>query len=618
MFRKTITLLLTTLLAVAVQAQVDDPNMESSAESNIIAYHMRDFCPTYNVDARIVNNDENYHAIMDSLQKVQPNAYPLMSQWCRQQRARMNSMVRSMREDYTWDGDIIVMDSEHHIVDAGSFLVHMEQTANLLKERADNYDRLEQKRIEAERAAAEERARAEARRIQLEKNNRIAELKEGIKVLHNSITSTCDAHGVSDKARINELKNIYYAYLSVYNKYDIASDITSDDRINQLSELKDFQNELIDSVLGENSFRNRIDNFGNTLKLRAGKNHTDVTKSYNKVFKRVSVPITFKSIAEYHEYTAQLRDIIVVQESYLKVIELRETISRNTNGIQTKCSKKHRDIYSSYKEIVGELNTIPSYSTLNESQKFVATLQEFIQVQEEYSSVIDRIDVIETRSDSIQALCQKDLKDIGTAYKELVDATDFVPKFINISSADYYNKTLDEFEQIQQHYGTVIGLRKIIHKQEQEILSAKNAPKGLMNGYKQMLRNTHFTPNFNTAQGGADFAALLSHFIKIQDKFKDIIAQNTRIESTSKQFKTAFKEYGNIQKAYNRMISEYTIEAVILSESDLNSYRAHQDAVMAMQSTFEQLINSMEKEDYNQRLKKVKEIDKIKLIMGIK
>ena len=57
---------------------------------------------------------------------------------------------------------------------------------------------------------------------------------------------------------------------------------------------------------------------------------------------------------------------------------------------------------------------------------------------------------------------------------------------------------------------------------------------------------------------------------------------------------------------------------MILSESDLNSYRAHQDAVMAMQSTFERLINSMEKEDYNQRLKKVKEIDKIKLIMGIK
>ena len=326
----------------------------------------------------------------------------------------------------------------------------------------------------------------------------------------------------------------------------------------------------------------------------------------------------FKSIAEYHEYTAQLRDIIAVQESYMKVIELRETISRNSSGIQTKCSKKHRDIYSSYKEIVGELSIVPSYSTLNESQKFVASLQEFIQVQEEYSNVIDRIDVIETRSDSLLALCQKDLKDIGTAYKELVDATDFIPKFINISSAQYYNKTLDEFEQIQHHYGTIIGLRKVIHAQGQEILNAKNAPKGLLNGYKQMLHNTHFTPHFNTAQGGADFVSLLSHFIKIQNKFKDIIAQNTRIESTSKQFKTAFKDYSNIQKAYNRMIGEYTIEAVILSESDLNSYRAHQDAVMAMQSTFERLINSMEKEDYNQRLKKVKEIDKIKLIMGIK
>ena len=133
-----------------------------------------------------------------------------------------------------------------------------------------------------------------------------------------------------------------------------------------------------------------------------------------------------------------------------------------------------------------------------------------------------------------------------------------------------------------------------------------------------MLRNTHFTPFFTTATAGADFTSLLSHFIKIQEKFEDIIEQNIRIENTSKQLKTAFKEFGNISKAYNRMITEYTIEAVILSESDLNSYRSHQDAIMTMQARFEELSNSSEKEDYNQRLKKVKEIDKIKLIMGIK
>lgn len=615
MYRKTIPILIMTLLVMTVRAQVEDPD---DGMSTVSQYHASDFCSNYNVDSRIVDNDANFRAIMDSLQSVQPNAYPLMSQWCRQQRARMNAMIRSMRSDYTWNGDVIWMDSTHCIIDAGTYLARMEQMLSLLQERADNYDLLEQRRIEAEQAAAEERARAEARRIQQEKDQQLAALKEQIKTMHNSINNICDAHGISDKNRVKELKDIYYAYLSVYNRYDISSDNTDQSRFEQLEELKDFQSELLDSVLSDNSYRSRIDNFANTLKVRAGKNHTDVSKSYNKTFKRIVVPVTFKNIAEYREYANQLRNIIAVQESYLKVIDLRETISRNTGNIQQQCSKKYRDIYGSYKEILGELNIIPAYTTLNESQKFVANLEEFVLLQEEYSKVIKRIDIIETRGDSITALCVKELKDIGTSYKELVNATDFIPKFINLSSADYYNKTLNEFEQIQRHYITTIDLRKTIHKEENFILSSKNAPKGLLNGYKQMLRNTHFTPHFNTANAGADFTSLLSHFIKIQEKFKDIIEQNIRIENTSKQFKTTFKEYGNILKAYNRMITEYTIEAVILSESDLNSYRSHQETVMAMQARFDELSNSMEKEDYNQRLKKVKEIDKIKLIMGIK
>lgn len=618
MIRKAIPILFITLaVAFLAQAQVD-PDGDSGRLSQISQFHARDFCSNYNVDARIIDNEDNIRVIMDSLQKVQPNAYPLMSQWCRQQRMRMTTMVRSLRNDYAWDGNIAWMDSTHCIVDAGTYLARMEMTMKMLQERAENYDELEKRRIEAERLAAEERARAEARRLQQEKDQRLTSLKDSIKSLHTSITSICDAHGVSDKARVKELKDLYYAYLAVYNKYDLASDNTDNARFTQLDELKAFQSELLDSVLSENSFRYRIDNFGNRLKVRAGKNHTDVSKSYNKVFKRVNIPVTFKNIAEYHEYVNQLRNVIAVQESYITVIELRETISQKSNTIQQQCSKKHRDILSSYKEILGEQNIVPSYSTLNESQKFVANLEEFVLLQDKYSSVINRIDVIEVRGDSILALCVKDLKDVATAYKELVNATDFIPKFINLSSAEYYNKTLDEFETVQRHYITTVGLRKTIHAKEERILSSKNAPKGLINGYKQMLRNTHFTPFFTTATAGADFTSLLSHFIKIQEKFEDIIEQNIRIENTSKQLKTAFKEFGNISKAYNRMITEYTIEAVILSESDLNSYRSHQDAIMTMQARFEELSNSSEKEDYNQRLKKVKEIDKIKLIMGIK
>ena len=62
----------------------------------------------------------------------------------------------------------------------------------------------------------------------------------------------------------------------------------------------------------------------------------------------------------------------------------------------------------------------------------------------------------------------------------------------------------------------------------------------------------------------------------------------------------------------------YDYELVIISEGDLNRYIQHQTDVTAMQERFATLANSLEKEDYNNRLKKVKEPEKIKLIMGIK
>lgn len=617
MIRKTIALLVLSLLPIAAWTQVTD-TLTTDDDNPVNRYPMREFCSTFNVDARIIDSEDNFRMVMDSLQKVQPNAYPLMSQWCRQQRVRINAMIRGIQNDYEWDGEVAWIDSTHCIIDAASYTAQMRQAANMLNEYADHYDHLEQKRLEAERIAAEERARAEAQRIQREKDQRLTELKESIKEKNTKITSICDAYNVSNKAKVKELKDLYYAYLAVYNHYNLTSDNTDDNRFRELEELKAFQTGLIDSVLSDNSYNQRIENFANTLKLRAGKNHTDVNKSYLKTFKRVQIHVTFKNIAEYNEYVGQLRDLIAVQESYLTVIDLREEIARNSNGIQQQCSKKHRDIWNSYKEVLDELNTVPAYTTLTESNKFVATLQEFTQLQKHYSDVIKRIEVIENRGDSIVNLCGKETKDIATAYKSLVDATDFVPKFINLSSANYYNTTLDDFETIQQHYIVAVGLRKQIAQDGDKILASKPTPKGLLDGYKLMRSNTNFVPNFNTPSAGEDFIMLLRHFIKIQDKFKDIIENHANIENTTKQFKIAFKDSKNILKAYNRMIEEYTLEAVILSESDLNSYRTHQDAVIAMQNAFGRLIGSAEKEDVNQRLKKIKEIDKIKLVMGIK
>ena len=614
MLRKTF---ITTALLLLAAASLHAQDSKTAADS-VVYISARDLCSTYQVDGRIIGNIVALQPIMDSLQHVQPDAYPIMATWCRQQRIRINRMATSLKNDYNREGDNIWIDSTHCVTDAASFILQLEKTATILAEKAEIFTNLEQQRIEAEQRAAEERARAEAQRIQREKDLRLATLKDTIRSMHKQITNICDAKGISDKVRVKELKDLFYAYLRVYNRYDLVDDATSDSRFAQLEELRGFQSNVIDSVLGADSYSTRIEAFKNTINLRAGKNHTEVAKSYLRVFKKIQIPITFTNISEYDEYTEQLRQIITVQQSYLTAIELRDTIAQNTVKLQQQCSKGHKDIYSSYKDILGELNQVPAYATLPESERFITTLQDFIELQHRYSTVTSRIESIEARGDSLTALCIKEFSDITSAYRELVAANDFVPKFINKASADRYEENLDQFEQLQKAYIDVIGNRRTILTGTNTVVNSKNAPRGLVPGYRQMMKYTDFTPHFTTQKGADDFIKLLYHFVDIQQKFIGIVNDNNTIEANSKQFRNAFKDYANISKAYERLLKTYDIELNIISEADLNTYVRHQQMILEMQERFAWLASSLEKEDYNNRLKKVKEPDKIKLIMAVK
>ena len=605
-------LLFLVVSTIALWAQSHDVH-----DSTVTMLHTRSLCPHYNVDARVIDSKDALSSILDSLRQVQPNAYPIMSQWCRQQRVRINRMVNSLKTEYTLDGNIIWMDSSHCLVDAGIFLAQMEQVAAFLLSESEHYDQLEKERLIAEKRAAEERAKAEEARIQREKDLMLAIEKDSIKNIHKEITIICDARGVSDKEKVKELKNIYYAYLSVYNRYDLTDNNATDNNIKLLDELQRFQRSVIDSVLGPNSLPVQIEAFKNTIHLRSGKDHTEVNKSYLRVFKKIHIPINFKTIAEYNSYIGQLKEIMEVQQNYLHTIELRDTISHNTLLLQQLCSKKHKDIFSSYKDYINEQNTIPAFASLAESEKFINKLQDIIDIQHLYKYATFRVDTISSRGDSILRICPKNIDDIVSAYKEVVSLTDFVPKFINQASADRYFQTLDNFEQVQQVYIKTIAIRSTIEKRSQQILNTKNAPRGLVPGYKQMMKYTDFTPHFNSQRSGDDFIKLLNHFISTQDKFIQIINNNNIIDNNTKQFKTAFKDYVNIHKAYERVAKTYDMELSVLSEADLNSYLKQQSVFMAMQEKFVQLSSSLEKEDYNNRLKKVREPDKIKLIMGV-
>ncbi|MBQ9586372.1 MAG: hypothetical protein IJQ59_00755 [Bacteroidaceae bacterium] len=577
----------------------------------------KSLCPGYKIDLRLVNNNENLQGIMDSIEHVEPNALPLMSQWCRQQRLRVRQLINSINNDYVREGQIIWLDETHCINDAATVLSRLENVEELLRINADNYDRLEQIRLEEERRLAEERARQEALRIEIERSQRLSNYRDTIRLLNNEILNTCDGRGISDKAKKKELSDIRYAYLAVYNKYELTKENATDNYFRELDELQHFQMQVIDSLLGVNSFSNRFNAFPNKLRIRAGKDHNEVYKSYLNAFKKFHNPVIFASIAEYNEYVKNQQNILYVQQSYLQVIQLRDTIQRNSNTLQIKCSKKHKDVYNSYGNLLGETSLVPRYTDIADADKFVENLHGFITMQHEYTAVVSRLDTIQNRSDSILASCPKVIADVATSYKELLAATDLVPKFINQASADHFNQDLDEFERVQQLYVRIIDIRLNIAKTSDIINSAKGAPKGLTTGYKQMLKYTDFSPHFNTEASGLDFIKLLNHFIEVQNKFQAIITSNITIENNSKKFKQAFKDFKHISKAYERLLKTYDSELQILSEADINSYIQHQEEVLAMQAKFDEISGSIEREQYNIRLKGVKDPNQIKLHMGV-
>ena len=116
MLRRTIITLVLTLFAASVWGQ--DYSGAGGKDTSLVLLRAADLCPSYQVDSRIVGNNTLLQQIMDSVQRVQPNAYPLMAQWCRQQNLRINRMIRSLTNDYESSQGVIWMDSMHCITDA--------------------------------------------------------------------------------------------------------------------------------------------------------------------------------------------------------------------------------------------------------------------------------------------------------------------------------------------------------------------------------------------------------------------------------------------------------------------------------------------------------------------
>lgn len=549
----------------------------------------------------------------------QPEDYVALTNLCVSIRTKAQKAISSIENDYEFRDSLIWLDSNTVLADYPIYEYRLRRLADFMGKMSIRYSRLEQQRIEVEREAARQRAIEEARRQQEERNRIAADLRSNIELHHRAIIEKCDGAGVTDKVKLKELKDLYYSYLMVYNKYDLSAGNATNESIARLDELNAFQNDLLENVLGNNSLPFQIENFKNVLKVRCEKENSDVYRSYTKVFKHTSVPVSFADVREYEEYINRMHTVINVQQRYMQTIDLRATIASGSEAIYSQYGKKYREVVASYKEVLKGLNQVPAFTTNAESLLFIQSLEDFVAAQQLYVDYFGQLEEISQRSDSImkRGTSTRQLYDVVVAYREVSENMMPVPSFKDPDGAKVYEGQLQEVRDVQQCYMDVLAKRTTIARNDDTIVSAKKLDRVLANGYKLLRKQVDLKPSFATVERGRSFLDMLSSHIEMQDLCLVTKKKLEQIQRNEGFIDFRENPFRNIVKAYKRMYKAYSDVSEITNTEDLRRYSRQCDRILDLQQAFIDVQKSPSVQETDNSLKRETSIDKIRLIMGL-
>ena len=547
----------------------------------------------------------------------QTEDYVALTNLCVSIRTRAQKAIASIENDYEFRDSVIWLDSNTVLADYPIYEYRLRRLADLMGRMSIRYSRLEQQRIEQEKEVARQRAIEEARRQQEERNRMASDFRSNIDLHHRAIITACDGAGVTDKAKLKELKDLYYSYLMVYNKYDLSTGNATNESLNRLDELNSFQNDLLENVLGQNSLPSQIENFKNILKVRCEKENSDVYRSYTKVFKQTSVPVSFADVREYEDYVNRMRVVVNVQHRYLQALDLRATIATGSEAIAARYGKKYKQIVAAYREVLRTVNQLPAFTTNAESLLFIQSMEDFIAAQQLYLEYYSSIEDISRRTDSIMSVGMGKMGDIAAAYREIEPTMLPIPGFRDTEGALLYEQQLDDVRLVQECYLKVILKRREIARNDDTIIMSRKLDRTLVNGYRTLRKQVDLRPSFSTLERGNSFLATLDSYIEMQELCLLSRDKLRKIASNEHVITAKDNPYRNIAKAYSRMAKAYRGIDEIANTEDLRRYDRQCDYILEMQQAFLSTIHNPLAADSDSKLKHETAIDKIKLIIGL-
>ena len=560
-----------------------------------IPVSLRELAPSFGI--RPIFLDDTIHLLryLDSL----GGSNPAMTDTCVTINAKLMAMENVLLYEYRHQNDTVWIDATHYIDDYSIYTLRIKTLSETVLRRAHDYIEREHIRQDA---------------IQQSSLNL---LKDTIQRNHRTIINACEGIGISDKARKKELKDLYYAYLAVYNRYDLSNRRGDSSYVSSLGRFVRFQQSVIDHLLGNDNYTARINNFTNTLRVRCGHTHSDVLRSYQRVFRQVTPQPTFASLREYNDYIQSLQNIIDIQNSYLTVIDLREQISATSKRIVSLYSPNFRDAAKTYQEVAATINTIPAFTSKPEAELFIHSLNEFIQVQTSYLNDFDRLKAIQQHGDSIIRSSSSKYSDIAKAYKQTRDANPIAPKYRTLDDAMRFQTEMSGFETIQQQYDTILAMRRLINATQDTISKGWMSHLTAYNGYQNIRKHYVLTPTFIDRSGGQQFIAQLDDYYDMQLSCLRAIRLYDQYRQLDATLQPDLQSFRNIRKAYSRLESTYLTIKAINHLSELYLYIRQLEAFISVQEHLTELLKGTEAHVIDNRLRNIRENEQIEAILGL-
>lgn len=560
-----------------------------------IPVSMKDLAPDFGIRPQFVDDTVHVARYLDSL----ACSNRALTDTCVNINAKLMAMENVLLYDYRHSDDTVWIDAAHYIEDYALYSQRIKTVSEFLLQRAHRYIQREQLRRDDIQQKAVDRRR------------------DTIDRLHRTIVNACDGIGVSDKARKKELKDIYYAYLSVYNRYDFSMKRADSAYLAGLNEFSVFQQSIVNNLLSNNNYTARINNFNNTLKLRCGHNHSDVLRSYQRVFRQATPPPTFSTLDEYYLYLASLQNITNIQNSYITVVELREKIAASSKRITTLYSPKFRETAKTYQDVAATVNLIPAFNTQNEANMFIANLNEFIEVQDCYLRDYNRLTAIGDHGDSISKHCTMKYNDISKAYRQISEINSMTPKYQSLDDAARFGSEMDRFETIQQQYDTILAMRIRCDAVQDSINKGWMQHLVVYNGYQNIRKQYVLTPSYIDVEGGEVFIERLTDFSDMQQKCLKAIRLFERYRELDSKLQPVMQPYHNIRKAYSRLDKQYINIKAINHLSELYIYIQQLEAFITIQEHLMAKCKSDEARAVDSKVKGAKDINQIEAILGL-